>query len=109
MSFNSVKVLDSIAVEAGEANDPVAVKIGETINQIIIYVVNEGDSTNLTVEIGSSPDGVINASLHPVTLNTSTKVAQIPIAVVPAYIIFKAINYDSVNATSYSVIISRRA
>lgn len=109
MSFNNVKVISSAAVSAGATNDPVVVKLEDTLNQIIIYVVNEGDSTNLTVNVGSSPDGVNNAPLQPVTLSTALRVAQIPVDIVPAYLIFKATNHDTTNATKYSVIISQRA
>jgi hypothetical protein len=109
MSFQNIIPISAVAVDAGAANDPVSVKMDASLNEIIIYIKNLGASTNLTVLVESSPDGTIKAPLQTVTLNTTTTTASIPVSVVPAFLIFTATNSDSSNATTYSVIISKRA
>ena len=109
MSFVNATPINAVAVNTSTANDPVAVSL-EGINQAIIYVRNIGDSTNLSVLIESSPDsdGTIKAPLQTFTLNTTTRTGSIPLSVVPAYIFVTATNSDASNATTYSVIISKR-
>ena len=109
MSFQNIKVIDGVAVLAGATNDPVTVKMDDSLNEILIYVINAGDSTNLTVKIYSSPDGIIQAPLSTLTLSTTAAVADVPVSIVPAYLIFVASNGDATNATTYDVIISKRA
>jgi hypothetical protein len=109
MSFNKSIAVNKVAVDAGATNNPVAVMLDDTLYNILVYIVNEGASTNLEVSLGSSPDGVINAPAQKATLNQTTKAAVFPFTVVPAYLIFTAKNLDASNATTYSVIISKRA
>jgi hypothetical protein len=111
MSFQNITPISAVAVAAGAANNPVSVEMDATLNEILIYVKNLGDSTNLTVSIESSPDaeGVFRAPLQPCVLNTTVRTVGIPVSIVPAYLWFTATNSDPTNATTYSVIISKRA
>jgi len=111
MSFQNITAINAVAVAAGAANDPVPIQLDYSLNEILIYVKNIGDSTNLTVLLESSPDaeGVFKAPLQTCTLSTTTRTAVIPVSNVPAYIFVTATNSDSSNATTYSVIISKRA
>lgn len=109
MSLQHVKIIDGATVAAGATNDPVAVKMEDSLNQIIIYVENKGASTNLTVNVYSSFDGILQAPLQPFTLNTTVKVGHVPVSVVPGYLIFVASNGDLENATAYDVTVSKRA
>ena len=110
MSFQNVTIISDAAVVAGATNNPVAVAMDDSLNEIIIYVVNTGASTSLSLTVYSSPDGTIKAPLQPFTLNATTvTTGQVPISVVPKYLIFIAINGDAVNATTYNVIVSKRA
>lgn len=109
MSFQTIAVLSDVAVAAGTTNDPVAVKMDDSLTEAIVYIVNRGASTSLTVIINSSPDGSIKAPLQPVTLNATTATtAGIPVSIVPQYLVFNAVNNDASNATTYDVIISKR-
>ena len=108
MSFQNITAINAVAVAAGAANDPVSVEMDASLNEAIIYIKNLGDSTNLTVLVESSPDGTIKAPLQTVTLGTTATTVSIPVSVVPAFLIFTATNSDSSNATTYSVIISKR-
>lgn len=109
MSFLTVTPISGQSVDAGTANDPVAVRIDDPLNEIIVYVNNDGDSTNLVINIGSSPDGEMSSTIQSLTLNTTVRTGHVPIKVVPRYLIFTATNNDSVNNTTYTVKISERA
>lgn len=109
MSFKNETVISGAAVAAGAINNPVAVKMDDSLNEVIVYIVNKGASTNFTVTVHSSPDGTVKAPLQPVALNTTNTTAEIPISIVPQYLVFVAVNGDAVNATTYDVIISKRA
>lgn len=110
MSMQSVTVISGEAVAAGATNNPVAVKLEDSLNEAIVYVVNKGASTNLAVTVYSSPDGTIISELQPFVLNaTTTTTGHVPITVVPSYLVFVATNSDLSNATTYDVIVSKRA
>ncbi|MEN6552287.1 MAG: hypothetical protein ABFC34_05295, partial [Methanobacterium sp.] len=108
----SVTVINNVSVAAGATNNPVVVPLEDSLNQILIYPENTGNSTNLTINIYSSPDsdGETKASLQPVTLDNTDdgKCAEIPVNNVPKNLVFVAINNDEVNATTYRVKISKR-
>ena len=109
MSLQSLKVIDGATVAASTTNDPVFVELPEQLQKILIYVVHTGESSSLTVLIGSSPDGVISAPIQSVTMSSTTDPVEVPVSNIPNYLSFTASNADTVNATSYDVIVSQRA
>jgi hypothetical protein len=111
MSQSSIPIIVAQAVAASESEASDAIPMEVQLSQIYIYVKNLGASTNLTVLIESSPDaaGTMKAPLQTFTLNTTTRVGSVPVSVVPAYLFFTATNSDAVNATTYSVTISKKA
>jgi len=108
MSFGSVKVIDNVAVAAGATNAPIVVPMDDTLQSILIYVVHKGASGNLAIDIGSSPDGIINAPIQPLTLDSTSRPVEIQVDIVPGFLIFTAKNNGAVS-TAYDVIISKRA
>jgi hypothetical protein len=109
MSFGHTTVINKVAVDAGATNEPVAVPMDETLDAIIIYVINNGESTDLRVSVYSSPDGVIKAPLETLYTTKTNPTQSKDVYMVPGYLVFVAQNADGVNATDYSVIISKRA
>jgi predicted transcriptional regulator len=109
MTLQNQTVLSAVAVATSTTNDPVSVKMDDGLNEIIVYVVNKGASTNLTVTVYSSPDGTIKSAIQPFTLSTTVTTGHVPITVVPQYLVFVAVNGDASNATTYDVIVSKRA
>jgi len=108
MSFGSVKVINNVAVAAGATNEPIIVPMDDTLQSVLIYVIHKGASSNLAIDIGSSPDGIINAPIQPLTLDSTSRPAEVQVDNVPGFLIFTAKNNGTV-PTAYDVIISKRA
>lgn len=109
MSSHTETVLDSIQVAANSSvpSDPVFLE--DQLSEAIIYVTNNGASTNLVVSCYSSPDGITKAPLQPFNLDTTDRTSHLTLDVVPKALFFTAYNYDPANPTDYTVKITKKA
>ncbi len=109
MSFQNITPISEVPVAAGASNPPVVIELDDSLDEILIYVTNNGGSTNLVVNVESSPNGIRKAPLHSFNLDTTFRTSHIPVSVVPKYLVFTAINNDNTIPTSYTVDVSKRA
>jgi hypothetical protein len=76
MSSHTETVLDSIQVAANPTvpSDPFFLE--DQLSEVIIYITNNGASTNLVVSCYSSPNGIRKASLKPFVDNVSVSTVE---------------------------------
>lgn len=109
MSSQTVTVLESIQVAANSSVPSGPVYLEDQLYGIIVYVTNNGASTDLVVSCYSSPDGTTKAPLQPFNLDTTDRTSHLSLDIVPKALFFTAYNHDATNSTDYTVKITKKA
>lgn len=115
MSYQTITAVNAQALTVSGGATPsvsTTLEIEDSVSQLYVYAKNLGNSTSLTVSIYASSDnsGTIKALIQTLTLNaTTTTMGAVPVSVPPKYLIITATNADAANATTYTIVIGKRA
>jgi hypothetical protein len=111
MTKNSVTLINAQAVDASGTHTSEVIPLEESLDKAIIYVINGGDSTEISVSVYGSPDedGTIKTLIKKFDLTDSTTQLSENLTVVPLFLWVEATNTDATNATTYTIIMTKIA
>lgn len=108
MNINTT-VLNAVALAAGATSDPSAAKQIYGAASVMLTMKKTGDSTGVTFNVYTSPDGVAvdTEPFQTFTLSgAGAKQITRPLTVGPAYVVVKATNSDATNAATATAILT---